>query len=330
MDSLEEPDVQLLEDSSSLEDILRDSSPDFVNGVYGIWEMVGHGLQTNEHCGTFRSLWGCLRTEQHDIISKDGKNHKGEGYGYKVFCSCGKLTCPICFKNACGRLARSIEDRLAEASKQWGEVYHLSATFPLKFWHLTYEQLRAKAIKMLTARGVVGGVLIWHGARWDEVRKVWYWSPHFHVLGFILGGYGKCRSCPKCHKGCGGWVDRQYRAYEKDGCIVRMFAKRKKSYYSDVPNVGGTAFYQLNHATVKRGSVRFHVATWFGVCSYRKLKVTVERRKHLCPICELPLYKIRYNGNFFVMDANLSSRKKEFYFQVFDEHGHRLYVEDAG
>jgi hypothetical protein len=33
------------------------------------------------------------------------------------------------------------------------------------------------------------------------------------------------------------------------------------------------------------------------VCSYRKLKVTVEKRKELCPICAEELYRIEYWGN---------------------------------
>ena len=333
MDALkpeQEQEVQFFEDTSNLEDILRDSSAEFINGSYGIWQLAGHGHQTNDSCGVFRSFWGCLHVENHDIIASDGKNHKGEMYGRKVRCSCGKMSCPICYKSACGREAHKIEERLAEASKQFGEVEHLSATFPLKFWHLTYEQLRAKAIKMLMARGIIGGCLIWHGARWDKVRLVWYWSPHFHVLGFILGGYGKCRGCPKCHKGCGGFVDRNYRAFEKDECIVRIFGKRKMAYGTDKPNVGGTASYQLGHATLKKDVERFHVATYFGVCSYRKLKVTVEKRKMLCPICEQELEKIRYNGNRFVMNEHLSSNEKFFFEVLLDELGIPKWVRDVG
>jgi hypothetical protein len=52
----------------------------------------------------------------------------------------------------------------------------------------------------------------------------------------------------------------------------------------------------LNHATVKAGVKRFHVATWFGVCGYRRLKVTVERKKDLCPICGEELVKLPYLG----------------------------------
>jgi hypothetical protein len=60
--------------------------------------------------------------------------------------------------------------------------------------------------------------------------------------------------------------------------------------------VFGTAWYQLNHSSIKVGVRRFHVCTWFGVCSYRRLKVTVEKKKVLCPICSEELVKLRYLG----------------------------------
>jgi hypothetical protein len=53
-----------------------------------------------------------------------------------------------------------------------------------------------------------------------------------------------------------------------------------------------TAWYQLNHASYDKTKKRFHIATWFGVCSYRKLKVTPEKRKELCPICQHELVDI--------------------------------------
>jgi len=216
------------------------------------------------------------------------------------------------------REARRIEARLAEASKRFGLAEHILATFPPKYYHLTYEQLRKKAVKILKRRGVIGGVLIFHGFRFN-MRKYWYWSPHFHVLGYILGGY-RCRSCEivrktgKCgieNVNCSGFVNRNYRFYEKDGCIVRVLGKRK--------TVGGTAWYQLNHASVKVGVVRFHVATWFGVCSYRKLKVTVEMRKSVCPICQHDLVKIGYGGvKRFVTNRDSPSFRRDL-FEDMDE-----------
>jgi hypothetical protein len=65
------------------------------------------------------------------------------------------------------------------------------------------EVLREKVKTALAVRGVVGGVLIFHGFRYN-LRHSWYWSPHFHVLGVISGGYG-CRGCKKGCVGCGGF-----------------------------------------------------------------------------------------------------------------------------
>jgi hypothetical protein len=58
----------------------------------------------------------------------------------------------------------------------------------------------------------------------------------------------------------------------------------------------GTAWYQLNHSTIRTNVRRPHACTWFGVCSYRKLKVKVEKRKSLCPICGEELVKLHYLG----------------------------------
>jgi hypothetical protein len=82
--------------------------------------------------------------------------------------------------------------------------------------------------------------------------------------------------------------DRKYRLQLKDGYVVKVLGKRKTIF--------GTAWYQLNHATIVPSRKRFHVATWFGVCSYRRLKVVVEREKDLCPLCHEELVKLHYLG----------------------------------
>jgi hypothetical protein len=132
-----------------------------------------------------------------------------------------------------------------------------------------------------------------------------FWLLRF-VLGFVLGGYGRCRHCKggNCYA-CDGFEGRVYRCYWENGYIVKALGERK--------TVFGTAWYQLNHSSIRVDVERPHVATWFGACSYRKLKVTVEKREVLCPICQHDLEKTRYNGNRFVMDENLSSGKREFY-----------------
>jgi len=232
-----------------------------------------------------------LRTELHDKVGLDGVNYKGKVYVKRVQHFCNKPSCPICYRKGWAvREAHNIEGRLKEASKRFGLVEHIVCSVPIRDYGLSYEALRKKAVKVLFSRGITGGVLIFHGFRYNST-KFWYWSPHFHVLGFVLGGYSRCRHCPtkwNCKKGCGEFDDRKYQLFLKDGWIVKVLGERV--------TVGGTAWYQLNHSSIDITKKRFHVATWFGVCSYRKLKVTVEKRKALCPICQHELEDICYLG----------------------------------
>lgn len=307
-------DVSVLED-----DRLDEPDVENIAGSFGDFELVGHGEQTNSYCGKFRGFWGCNRVELHNKITLKGENYKDKVYMHKVFFSCDKPSCPVCYKYGwASREARKIEVRLAEASKRFGLAEHVVATVPPKFYGLNLEALRIKIVKVLKARGVIGGVLIFHGFRYN-LRKSWYWSPHFHVLGFILGGY-PCRSCKKtCFKGCGEFEDRKYRCFEKDGCIVRVLGKRK--------TVGGTAWYQLHHASIKKGVKRFQVATWFGVVSYRKLKVTVEYKKRVCPICQHDLGMFIYHGvKRFVLDRDSPDFRRDS-FEDFEEDGVVVWVQ---
>jgi hypothetical protein len=104
----------------------------------------------------------------------------------------------------------------------------------------------------------------------------WWWSPHFHCIGFIEDGYGRCRNCNKSTLeclSCSGFEGRTRRLFDKEaksngsgvGWIVKVKGERK--------TVRGTAWYQLNHSSFVRGSVRAKVAFWFGVVSTRKMKI---------------------------------------------------------
>jgi hypothetical protein len=122
--------------------------------------------------------------------------------------------------------------------------------------------------------------MIFHGYRIDRIRGVLVWSPHYHVLGFVSGGFDVCRNCEheRCDcKLCGGFKGREAREYAKDKILVKVMAKRK--------TVIGTAFYQLNHATQKIGLRRFHIVTWFGVCGCSKLKGRKDKAVDVCPVC---------------------------------------------
>jgi hypothetical protein len=267
---------------------------------FGDFELVGHGDVTNASCGCFSAFWGCSRVDLHNKIGmvklRVGKEEKvfstvKKGYFRRTHNSCDKPSCPVCFKYGWAvRAAHNIERRLKAASERFGSVEHVVASVPVRDYGLSYESLRRKVERVLYSVGVWGGVKIFHGFRFHKKKFYWFWSPHFHVLGFIRGGFGRCRHCKggDCRV-CGGVEGRCYEAFDRTGYIVKVLEERE--------TVGGTAWYQLNHASVKKEVKRFHVATWFGVCSYRKLKVKPEeKKKAVCPICRHELEKFRYCG----------------------------------
>jgi hypothetical protein len=259
-------------------------------GRHGGFSLVGNGNVTNSRCGTFASHWGCVRVELHDKVTLDGQNHKGKVYVQKVFNSCDKPSCPVCYRKGWAvREAGRIEVRLKEAAKRFGQIEHIICSVPVKDYGLDLRRLRKKVIEILSSCGVVGGCVIFHGFRYRRT-KGWYWNVHFHILGFVLGGYSRCRHCTggNCYA-CSGVEGRLYKVYQDSGYIVRVLDERR--------SIGGTAWYQLNHATVKVDARRFRVATWFGVCSYRKLKVSPELRRRFCPICLHDLERLLYFGS---------------------------------
>ena len=174
----------------------------------------------------------------------------------------------------------------------FGDVEHIIVSVDSKYWGWDEESIRKYVLKGLKNRGVVGGCLIPHWARFDHDKWRWKLGVHYHVLGFIRGGMRKCRGCPYVNdrgsrffcKGCEGFYGVSKKCWESDRLIVEVKGKRESIF--------GTAWYQLHHATVRIDRLRCHVVTWFGICSYRKMKIPKEARKEYneenkpkCRIC---------------------------------------------
>ena len=290
------------------------------NGVYGNFQLVGHGSITDVlHCGAFLSFKGCKRVDLHEGEVWKGQDCTGKAYVRVVHHWCNNSRCPRCFESGFSvREAGKIEQRLVEGAKRFGLVQHIVASVPLKDYGLSFEDMRGYAVKALVARSVVGGVVIFHGFRFANlheslVRRVpfgWRWSPHFHCLGYILSGFRECRRCEfvddkgsRYHcEGCKGFYGRSKEHFKNDGFVVEVMGEREKVFAEyrvnskSEYNIFGTVYYQLNHSSIDVTKKRFHVAVWFGVCSYRKLKVTKEKRKELCPICGEELEKLFHVG----------------------------------
>jgi hypothetical protein len=307
------------------------AKPDIRNEFWscGEYELVGHGKQTSAECGMFKRFDGCLNIEAHNnarFLTPDLP--KNSVYVRSVYHSCDKPTCSKCFKYGWAvRQATRMEKRLKIASTRFGLVEHIVVSVPKKEYSLSLEALRVRAVKILSNRGVIGGSLIFYAfryrnpsvARRSGLSVGWYWNAHFHCLGFVGGeGYGKCRRCKggDCYMCC-GFEGVTRRENKKDGWIVRVLDKRK--------TVGGTAWYQLNHSSIRRsGSKKSHAATWFGVCSYSKLKLINGKDvgiKHKCPICGGDLVRVRYLGIF---DEISVSRRGEI-LSMFDDDGEPLW-----
>jgi hypothetical protein len=321
-----------LDDEVSSDSDFNEDDPDFERGVRGQYAgfvRVGQGVTTNSvkgdkrECGSFHGYDICPKVHLHDFVSLDGHSHKGKVYWVKRFRYCFKPSCPICAKSGWAvREARSIEfrikqfergglDREGKRFNGLGRAEHIIWSPASSDYGLSFEKLRAKMFADLKACHVAGGVEIFHMERfanWYEakIKNIpvgWRISLHFHVIGFIDGGYSRCRNCKKsrteCLKcdgfdGCArrvhfGYVDDKGKKHEGDGAIIKVKGVRK--------TVFGTAWYQLNHATMRVGVERQRVARWFGTCSYRKLQLrNAERYVRKCPICASDLVRGRFVG----------------------------------
>lgn len=294
---------------------------------------VGRGVQSSTFCGSHRSFSVCYNVEGHRGKSLDGVDCTDKVIVRHNHMWCNKASCPVCFIRGWSvNRAQSIQGRLEEGVKRgFGKVEHIMVSVPVADRNLSEAVMRKKCRDALRDRGIVGGCMIFHGYRIDKKREVLVWSCHYHGLGFILGGYG-CRGCTKTDcAGCDGFEARTRECFKKDGCIVKVMAERKKSYYDDKPNIFGTAYYHLNHATVRVGIKRFHCLTWFGSCAKRKFKSAKVKTEIMCPICRDEMVKsIHMGSRHIVKDIGHADYVPVFADDRLDENGELNWVPVRG
>ncbi|MCJ7425228.1 hypothetical protein MUP01_13320 [Candidatus Bathyarchaeota archaeon] len=251
---------------------------------------VGRGARTSDFCGRWVTYKVCKNVEGHKGVSVGDLDCTGKVVVRHKHLWCHKSSCPVCFNRGWSvREAHAIVGRIVEGEKRGlGLAEHITVSPKVTDHGLPESVLRVKCRKALLDRGVEGGCMIFHGFRENKERGCLEWSPHYHVLGFVVGRE-KCRKCKMtCFRGCGGFVDRNYRCGEEDGYLVKVHGKRK--------TVFGTAWYQLNHATIRLGVRRFHVVTWFGSASYCKFKGQKPVSEDTCPACGGEMVRSVYVG----------------------------------
>jgi hypothetical protein len=225
---------------------------------------VGQGKAFSE-CGSWRTK-GCLNVEAH---VQDGILEAMAG---KVFIrryrnSCHRAECPTCYKSWAMREAEKIVYRLA-GCRGVGRSIHVIVSVPRGWYSKSLSKIRAKVYSVSKMSGILGGSVIFHAERQAKLTKKWYFSPHFHIIGY-------------------GWVRGTKEGYIKHGFVVKNVGIRR--------TVLGTAFYQLSHASV---SSKHHAVTWFGKMSYNNLHVLpMVKDPEVCPICGQLLRDLWYFGS---------------------------------
>jgi hypothetical protein len=229
--------------------------------------LVGSG-ESKLACGSFFTV-GCLNSEDHKGITLDGVDFTGKGYFERHIKSCHNPLCPVCWGSWASREMKKAKKRLDAFSLKGRSLkpIHVTVSVSRDDYDESLLVLRSKLYKVLKSVHFLGGMAIFHPRRKNRYG-LWYFSPHFHMVGY-------------------GWLTDIRRNYVASGWVVKNIGIRK--------TVEGTIWYQLSHAGIPEGR---HAVTWFGVCSYNKLKLAKEEKEeHLCPVCRSPLREVFWVGS---------------------------------
>jgi len=248
-------------------------------------------------CGSFYTV-GCLNVENHHGFTLDGVNMNGKAYLEKHKMSCHRLACPVCCDDAVSREVERAVPRF-EAFHLKGrnlKPIHVVVSVPEVDYGLSLPGMRKKAYRALKLAHCIGGMMIYHSRRRNDLQG-WYYSPHFHVVGY-------------------GWIDPR-KMYATMGYVVVNLGLRK--------SLAGTIKYELSHAGI---SEKYHTSTWFGCLSRSKLHVEYkEPEPKGCPCCGEKLQQVIWVGEgsspipdlldvrFFDDPDNWMIKPKRFYGQ---------------
>jgi hypothetical protein len=248
-----------------------------ITAVWGFeWALPGHGEPYSD-CGSWRSK-GCLNVEEH---RQQGmlEDMAGKVFVKRYRRTCMRAECPTCYESWAGKEAGKIEYRLRAAPKKRRPIHLIVSPSMVDVCTLSFEDLRRKSYVISKNSGFLGGSCIFHPYRENELTKEWYFSPHFHMIGF-------------------GWIEGTKEGYKKHGWVVKNAGLRK--------TVAGTALYQLSHAGIHK---KYRTVTWFGSMSYNKVRIPPPlEKKELCPICGQELRQLWYFGS-----AELPEKEGEYW-----------------
>lgn len=258
--------------------------------------LPAHGSALDD-CGKLL-VFKCPHPENHYFTTLEGVTYSGEEYYEFKRRSCFRLECPHDYLDAVSRMADRVDKRvMAYAGLHGGKPVHVVLAPKPEWWYLPVDELKKRMLKVLKACGLRGGCYCFHHLR-DGGSGLWYWSPHWHVIGF-------------------GWVVWNRDLMDKFGFTVINMGVRK--------SVFATAWYEFTHCGIKRGS-RKHNVVWFGALSYRKLKVVgddeVVEKPHKCPLCGSGLVECTTYNELAELSKIFKVKVVEYY-ESYDHRTHR-------
>lgn len=225
------------------------------------WHLPGTKDQ-HDWCGLWQTR-GCLNVEGHR-----NSNHAGEIYVKQYQRSCFRADCKTCFRRWIARQANRSTRRIEQYENQ-SKMKSKHIVLSVSNWDygLPFEELKKKAVIIAKNIHCNGGAVIFHPFRFNKKLRLFYYSPHFHVIGF-------------------GIVIGIAESYKKHGWFVKDLGFRESVFQS--------FYYLLSHCGIRKG---FKSVTWFGSLSYSKLKVEQEPDSNVCPVCNKKLVQIYYDGS---------------------------------
>ena len=235
-------------------------------------EHDGWHLPATKEAHTWCGSWayrGCLNVSGH----AHAEGFKGKGFLKTFQKSCYRADCELCWEKWLARESNKSTRRIETYESQaQDKVKHIIISVPHWLHYQSKKELSKTARTILKDLGCVGGAMVFHPFRKKLIaeRWEWYYSPHFHILGF-------------------GWINDTAENYRKNGWIVKNKGTRESTF--------ATFWYQLSHAGIRSHS---HALTWFGDLSYSKLKVPDnENEEDLCPYCNEKIRELFCNDNFW-------------------------------
>ena len=221
--------------------------------------------ESHDWCGEWCAK-GCLNVEAHT-----GTECEGKGYVKTFQRSCYRADCVICESKWRARESNKATRRIEKYEEKSGKhAKHIIISPPQWLHRKSKKELSKLCYKILKDVGCIGGTVIFHPFRHDKRFKDWYYSPHYHIIGF-------------------GWIECVTENYQKNGWVVKNKGFRDSTF--------ATFYYQLSHAGIKRNN---HTLIWFGDLSYSKLKIEKEDvDNNICPYCHAKLREVESYGVFY-------------------------------